>query len=133
MFERRSLRSRGLISAGRYLPYNPRLINRARFLRRTMTKAERKLWCWFSDNSNYFRVLRQRPIDNYIVDFYCAKRNLVIEVDGDSHDTSNAKAYDEVRDEILRGYGLRILRLRNDEVLNDFEVVVQRIRDYIGV
>ena len=56
---------------------------------------------------NYqYRVYRQRPIDNFVVDFYCPKLKLVIEIDGDSHYRENAQEYDSQRTEILQGYGL---------------------------
>jgi very-short-patch-repair endonuclease len=74
-----------------------------------------------------YRVLRQRSIDNYIVDFYCAKLKLVIEVDGDSHFNEEAQAYDEQRTRILEGYGLRVLRFTNTEVLQNFEAVGEAI------
>jgi very-short-patch-repair endonuclease len=92
-----------------------------------MTTAERKLWVWLSSNLSY-PVLRQRPIDNYIVDFYCPKQSLVIEVDGESHETSDAREYDQVRDAILEGYDLRVLRLRNHEVLYNFDLAIQKIQ-----
>nr|WP_226577239.1 DUF559 domain-containing protein [Microseira wollei] len=76
--------SANLIDTCFHLPYNPQLVERAKELRKNMTPAEKKLW------NNYlrrfqFRVLRQRPIDNFIVDFYCANLKLVIEIDGEKH------------------------------------------------
>ena len=66
-----------------HLPYNPKLVQRAKELRKNMTKAERKLWYDYLRNFKY-RVHRQRPIDQFIVDFYCFELKLVIEIDGDS-------------------------------------------------
>jgi very-short-patch-repair endonuclease len=115
-----------LISIGFHLPYNPGLVERARQLRKNQTPAERKLWGECLRNFKY-RVLRQRPIDNYIVDFYCPKLKLVIEVDGGGHYTEDGRAYDEDRTQVLEGYGLRVLRFTNTEVLKDFEAVCEVI------
>ncbi len=80
------IQARGLISNGHHLPYNHNNISKAKELRKTMTKTERKLWYdWFAYQP--YKVCRQKPIDHYIVDFYIASANLVIEIDGDSHYT----------------------------------------------
>ena len=120
---------RCLIFTGRYLPYNPRLVDRAKELRRNMTPAEKKLWYGFLRRFRY-RVRPQRPIDNYIVDFYCATLKLVIEIDGEQHCTEEGKTYDEERDGILESYGLRLLRLTNNEVMEDFNAVCRRIDQF---
>jgi len=70
---------------------------------------------------------RQKPINNFIVDFYCPKLKLVIEVDGDSHFTDSGVVYDEERKRVLEGYGLRIIWFTNDEVLQNFEGVCKQI------
>lgn len=123
-------RSENLIDTCFHLPYNPKLVERAKELRKNMTPAEKKLW------QNYlrtfqFRVLRQRPIDNYIVDFYCAKLRLVIEIDGESHFTDEGKVYDAERTSILEGYGLRVIRFTNDQVLKHLEGVCRQIEELI--
>ena len=119
-------RPRGLVTTGFHLPYNPDLVERAREMRKNPTAAEKRLWGEFLRNFKY-RVLRQRSIDNFIVDFYCAKLKLVIEVDGDSHFTEEAQEYDAHRTQILEGYGLRVLRFTNAEVLQNFEAVCEVI------
>ena len=95
-----------------------------------MTVAEKKLWNNYLKNFNH-RVLRQRPINNFIVDFYCAELKLVIEIDGDSHFTDEGKSYDTARTKILEGYGIKVIRFTNDDVLNNLEGVCQRIEDLI--
>jgi very-short-patch-repair endonuclease len=117
--------ARDLITNGYHLPYNPDLMERARELRRNMTPAERQLWEYLKHAP--YRFLRQRPIDHFIVDFYCPALRLVIEVDGEQHYTEEGKAYDAERDTILQSYGLRVVRFRNEEVLRHFESVRQRI------
>jgi very-short-patch-repair endonuclease len=120
--------NKDLIDSDFHLPYNPKLVERAKDLRRNMTPAEKKLWYSYLRDFN-FRVLRQKPINNFIVDFYCAKLKLVIEIDGDSHFTNDGKDYDQERTQILEGYGLRVMRFTNDEVLKDFAGVCQRIEE----
>jgi very-short-patch-repair endonuclease len=90
-----------------------------------MTPAERQLWEYLKHAP--YRFLRQRPIDHFIVDFYCPALRLVIEVDGEQHYTEEGKAYDAERDTILQSYGLRVVRFRNEEVLRHFESVRRRI------
>ena len=123
-------REKGLLVTDFHLPYNPQLVERAKELRKNMTPAEKKLWYSYLKTFK-FRVLRQRPIDNFVVDFYCAEFKLVIEVDGDSHFTNEGKDYDKSRTEILEGYGLKVMRFTNDEVLNTLESVCQRIEELI--
>ncbi len=115
-----------LSSSEFHLPYNPALVERAKQLRKNMTPAEKRLWYQYLRDFRY-RVLRQRPIDQFIVDFYCAHLRLVIEIDGDSHFSDNAKAYDIARSQILEGYGLNVLRFTNEQVLQDFEAVCASI------
>jgi very-short-patch-repair endonuclease len=115
-----------LITTGFHLPYNPDLVGRAREMRKNPTAAEKKLWYGFLRTFKY-RVLRQRPIDNFIVDFYCARLKLVIEIDGDSHFTPEGKRYDEMRTSILQSYGLRVIRITNEDVLKNFSAVCDMI------
>ncbi len=70
-------------------------------------------------------------IDHYIIDFYCAKLKLVIEVDGGIHNDKNQKDYDEQRTHFLNSYGLIVIRFRNEDVLNDFEKVREKIESYL--
>ncbi len=90
------MKKRRLIHSDHFLPYNPELVERARELRRNPTPAERKLWYGYLRHFKY-RVLRQRPINQYIVDFYCAHLRLVIEVDGAPHYTEAGAAYNAKR------------------------------------
>ncbi len=109
-----------------HLPYNPQLVPRAKELRQNMTQAEKKLWYSYLKTFK-FRVLRQRPIGNFIVDFYCAELKLVIEVDGNSHFTEEGQNYDMERTQVLEGYGLKVMRFKNSEVLSNLEGVCGQI------
>jgi very-short-patch-repair endonuclease len=110
-----------------FLDYRRRLKRSARALRHDPTPAERKLWYEFLRDLPE-RFSRQKPLGDYIADFYCASKLLVIEVDGDSHFTPSAEAYDRSRTEALERQGLRILRFTNLEVSEQFEGVCQRIQ-----
>lgn len=91
-----------------------------------MTKHERKLWYDFL--SNYpVRFQRQKAIGNYIVDFYCAKAALIIEVDGCGHYTDEGITGDDDRTKSLESMGLNILRITNLEISSNFSGVYQMI------
>jgi very-short-patch-repair endonuclease len=94
-----------------------------------MTPAERQLWGYL--RTLVPRVLRQRPIDYFIVDFYCAKLKLVIEVDGGYHFTEEMQEYDKRRTARLETYGITVIRFTNDQVLYSFEGVCSEIDEYI--
>jgi very-short-patch-repair endonuclease len=106
--------------------YRSDLKAKARELRANMTEAERKLWFQFLRGFPY-PVLRQKPIADFIVDFYCARLGLIIEVDGDSHYELAALAYDAARAVTLAQLGLRVIRFTNDEVMHAFDSVCERI------
>lgn len=96
------------------------LRDRARELRRNSTPAERKLWeALRYDRCQGLRFLRQQVIGPYIVDFYCAKARLVIEVDGSIHELPDIHLQDTLRQHGLeQEHGLRVLRLSNETVLS---------------
>jgi len=96
-------------------------------LRKNITDAEKKIWHGFLKNLDC-TVLRQKPLDNYIVDFYCPKHKLIIEIDGGIHTIAENMEYDEFRTKVLEGYGLRIVRFSNQDVLNEFATVCSEIR-----
>lgn len=107
------------------LRYDKSLIANAKALRRDMTPQERKLW--YEYLSRYpVRFQRQKAIDQYIVDFYCAQARLAVELDGDSHYSVSQMAYDEKRTEKLAEYGLKVKRFTN-EMGGNFEAVCMAI------
>ena len=120
------MKKNGLITTGFHIPYNPKLKARARELRKNMTPAESKLWYNFLKDFPY-TVLRQKPLGNYIADFYCPKLKLVIEIDGATHAMPENIKYDWIRTQVLEGYGLRELRFSNDDVMNNFKNVCREI------
>jgi very-short-patch-repair endonuclease len=124
------MKKEGLITTGHHIPYNPKLKERARELRKEMTESEKKLWNGFLKKQS-FKVLRQKPLNNYIVDFYCPKLKLVIEVDGDSHNANDSKEYDGLRTRVLKGYGLRVIRFYNYSVMTEFNDVCRQIESVV--
>ena len=105
---------------------NNRMLPRAKELRREMTPQERKLWYLFLRHYPV-KLYKQRIIESFIVDFYCASAKLVIELDGSQHYTDQGKNYDEERTRILNSYQLKVLRFTNHEVDADFSTVCNKI------
>jgi very-short-patch-repair endonuclease len=104
-------------------------LQRAKELRREMTPAEKLLWQEVRAKKLGVRFRRQQVIQGFIVDFYCHKAGLVVEVDGDIHDLQ--KEEDERREKVLREMGLRVIRFGNDEVVRSLSAVVGKIREFI--
>ena len=104
--------------------------NFAKALRKHMTNEERHLW--FDFLRNYpVRILRQKRIAGYIVDFYCAKAKLVIEIDGSQHCEDHEKIYDEKRTRELENLGLKVIRISNFDVWLNFDPVREWIHNVI--
>ena len=124
-------------SVAPYIRYNPALKERARENRKNPTPAERQLWSKLLCGGRFrgFKFTRQKPLGEYIVDFYCAELRLAIELDGDSH--ASQTRYDRRRTKNLNALGVRVVRYTNDEVklgldsvLDDFvRAVVERERE----
>ena len=122
-----------LMAKRKIIPYNPKLKERARVLRKNMTDAERKLWTSIRlKQLNNLQFLRQRPIGNFIVDFYCPEAKLIIEIDGGQHFTKEGQESDQNRDAFLEGLGLHVLRFNNHEVLKNSEGVVGEIIRFLN-
>jgi len=126
--DKEELKQRRLVQGTFHLPYNPELTARAKELRKQMTEAEKRLWRGYLRHFRY-RVLRQRPIDHFIVDFYCPNLKLVIEVDGEIHFTEEGKEYDAERTTTLEGYGLKVLRVCNTDVIHNLPGVAEKIEE----
>jgi very-short-patch-repair endonuclease len=106
-------------------------LQRAKELRREMTPAEKILWEELRANKLGVHFRRQQVIQGFIVDFYCHRAALVIEVDGDIHDLQQDE--DARREKALREMGLRVVRFRNDEVVRNVSAVVGKIRELVLV
>ena len=109
-----------------FIPYDKNLVSRARELRKEITEAEKVFWEKIIKNKklSHLKFSRQKPLGNFIVDFYCAKLGLIIEIDGEIHNFQ--KDRDMERDNILKQkFGLKIIRYTNEEVLNNTEKVTE--------
>ncbi|MBQ7745776.1 MAG: endonuclease domain-containing protein [Ruminococcus sp.] len=106
------------------------MTNISRTLRREATKEENHLWYDFLRNHEY-KFTRQRIIDNYILDFYCAKIKLAIEIDGSQHYDEEGLIKDTERTAILNKYGISVLRFTNREINDKFEAVCEYINEFI--
>lgn len=105
-------------------------LQRAKELRREMTPAEKILWQELRANKLGVHFRRLQVIAGFIVDFYCHKAGMVVEVDRDVHDLQQEE--DARREKALRELGLKIVRFRNDEVLKNLSAVVEKIRELIS-
>jgi very-short-patch-repair endonuclease len=113
------------------MPYNPRLTELARELRNESTFAEILLWNRLKrGRCKGYDFHRQKPIDEYIVDFFAAELMLAVEIDGESHRLKGAE--DEVRQARLEALGVRFLRVKESEVRANLDSVVQAIDNWIG-
>ena len=107
-------------------PYNKENIPRAKALRKNMTPWERKLWYEYL-RTYPIRFQRQKAIGNYIVDFYCAKAGLVIELDGGGHYEIKQMEADAFRTKELEASNLKVLRICNLDIDQNFDGVCEYI------
>ena len=103
------------------------LVNHAKQNRKAMTEAESLLWEQLRNNKLGLHFRRQHVIGNYIADFICLKCNLVIEVDGDYHNSAEQQLSDRYRTQYFKSKGLKEIRFTNSEVINDIESVMSKI------
>ena len=108
--------------------HNPELTGFARELRRNMTRQERRLWYDFLKDYPV-RFLRQKVVARYIADFYCARADLIVELDGSQHYEEGGALKDAVRTEQLEQWGLTVLRIPNQAVDRNF----QGVCDYLDL
>ena len=111
------------------LPFNPKLRERARKLRKSGTLSEVLMWQQFHKRKfKGYDFDRQKIIGNFIVDFYCIDCRVVIEIDGSSHDEK--KEYDYERDLFLKGLGLTVIHITADNVLNRLDDVMSMLHNH---
>ena len=110
------------------LPYNSKLKARSRKLRSSMTDAEIALWVKLRRKQLHgLQFYRQKPLGNFIVDFYCPAALMVIEIDGGRHYTEDGAIRDGLRDAYLESLRLRVLRFSNIDVLTNMDGVIAAI------
>jgi very-short-patch-repair endonuclease len=116
----------------RYLPYNIDLKEFSRHLRKNSTIGEVRLWMYLRRNGIMGHTFyRQKPLGRYIVDFYCPRVRLVVEVDGDYHFEKEQMMDDEKRQKVLEEFQLNFLRFTEAECVKEIDAVLQSIECYI--
>ena len=112
--------------------YSKQLKQSARTLRAGMTDAEQKLWVYLRrKHVRGLQFYRQKPLLNFIVDFYCPAAKLVIELDGSQHAELDHQQKDQRRDNLLKELGLLVLRFDNRQVLMEMDSVLAVINDVV--
>jgi very-short-patch-repair endonuclease len=120
------------MSKRKIIPYNPKLTVLARKLRNESTETEIYLWLKLKGKQMYgYDFHRQKPIDNYILDFFCYDLLLGIEVDGYSHEILEVYNKDRIKEKRMNELGITILRFSDFEVLKDMENVIRAIEFFI--
>ena len=114
------------------IKYNPKLKEIARALRNNSTLGEVLLWKKLRNKQMLgYDFHRQKPIDRFVVDFFCPKLNLSIELDGGSHETDEAFVKDKDRQEYLENLGIRFLRFKESDARDKMRWVLEVIEDWI--
>jgi very-short-patch-repair endonuclease len=115
-----------------YLPYQSRLKIFSGELRNHSTLGEVILWKKLHNREMYgYPFHRQKPLENYIVDFYCSPLKLIIEIDGQYHNIDHIVIKDEKRTSVLQKMGLNILRFTEQQIRHDLVNVLREIESYI--
>jgi very-short-patch-repair endonuclease len=102
-----------------------------RLLRSNMTFSEKIVWMYLRKRQMKQRFLRQYSVDNYIIDFYCPKLKIAIEIDGDIHEQVKQKWHDIQRQEYIERLGIKFLRIKNDELFDNPNKAFERIENII--
>jgi very-short-patch-repair endonuclease len=109
-----------------------KLLDRRKELRRKQTPQEEKLWWYLKDRRlSGFKFRRQPSIGGYILDFYCAEKRLVIELDGEIHNEKENLEYDKIRDKYFRDLDYKVLRFKNNQVDIDINEVIKVIENIL--
>ena len=116
-----------------HIPYNSSLNEKSQYLRNNSTPPERHFWNALRTMPFYktTKFNRQKPLGEYIVDFYCHEHKLVIEIDGDTHAEDDTQRKDQIRTAFLESKGLRVVRFTNPEVVNNIEGVMVHLEQII--
>lgn len=109
--------------------YNKRYMEkRRRQLRSEMTECEKIMWKFLRGRRLKVRFLRQYSIDNYVIDFYCPELKLAIEVDGEIHENYRQNIYDKERQSYIEKFGIKFIRIKNEELLKNPQSAVEKIK-----
>ena len=112
--------------------YNPKLKKLARQLRNRSTQSEIRLWMYLKGKQlKGYDFHRQKPIDNYIVDFFCGKLMMAIELDGCTHEFEEVLERDNVKTQKLREFGITVLRFNGEDIIKNIDGVMESIKAFI--
>jgi very-short-patch-repair endonuclease len=118
--------------ARKIIPYKPVLREIARGLRNNSTSGEALLWKQLRNKQMLgYDFHRQKPLDQFIVDFYCHELNLAIEIDGGSHEADESQEKDAARQERLESLGVKFLRFKESDIRKDIRTVLETIEQWI--
>ncbi len=106
-------------------------MEKARFLRKVETDVEKILWEELRGNKLGVKFRRQHPLDEFVLDFYCPKYKLAIELDGTQHLTKDGKDYDKMRTKYLESKDIKVVRFLNSEIKNNKKEVIKKILKYL--
>jgi very-short-patch-repair endonuclease len=110
------------------------VFSNAKKLRENPTQAEEAMWLSLNNNQlDGYKFRRQHPLLNYVADFYCHQLKLVIEIDGEYHQTVEQKKLDNERTENIEFQGLKLIRFTNEEVISDIFAVLNKIKEFIKI
>ncbi len=120
------------MSRRKIIPYNPQLKELAKELRNNATKSERVLWKSLSGKQCFgYDFHRQKPLGNYILDFFCQELMLAIEVDGVSHNQEDVRARDKEKEAFLNGLGITVLRFQDNDIYPENRDALAEIERYV--
>ena len=106
----------------------------AKELRKNLTPQERKLWQILRNHNFYgYEIRRQYPIGDYIVDFICRAKKIIIEIDGGQHNQNEAIKYDETRTKFLSSLGYKVIRFWNNEIDNNIAGVYKKLQEVFEI
>ena len=117
--------------SGMHAGAKPEIFRFAEKLRANMTEAEKRLWAFLRLKPQGYKFRRQHPFARYVLDFYCHKAKLAIEIDGKYHELPGQKKLDKTRTSEIKNMGVKELRFTNEEVLTQFESVKKTILDHL--
>lgn len=102
-----------------------------RHLRKNMTHCEKIVWMHLRKKQLGYRFLRQYSVDYFVIDFYCPKLKLAVEIDGEIHEIPEQKDYDKARQKYLEAFGISFVRIRNEELLANPNKAFKKIENAI--
>jgi len=109
----------------------PIIFERARILRETMTVEECIVWDFLKYKPLGFKFRRQHPFHTFILDFYCHRAKLSIEIDGAYHDVIEQQEHDMNRTQVIQSFGVTEMRFRNEQIHHDFETIKKIIIEFL--